>query len=108
MCGIAGAVNFAAADRGSDGRARCATRSAIADPTTRRRAGVAAASGSPARRRVGLGNRRLSIIDVAGGHQPIANEDETVWTVFNGEIYNFQALRARARGRAAIASATSS
>ena len=40
-----------------------------------------------------LGNRRLSIIDVAGGHQPIANEDGTIWVVFNGEIYNFQALR---------------
>jgi asparagine synthase (glutamine-hydrolysing) len=38
---------------------------------------------------MGLGHRRLSIIDLAGGHQPIANEDETVWVVFNGEIYNF-------------------
>jgi asparagine synthase (glutamine-hydrolysing) len=42
-----------------------------------------------------LGNRRLSIIDVAGGHQPIGNEDGTVWVVFNGELYNYQALRAR-------------
>jgi asparagine synthase (glutamine-hydrolysing) len=42
---------------------------------------------------VGLGARRLSVIDVAGGHQPLANEDETVWAVLNGEIYNFQALR---------------
>ena len=42
---------------------------------------------------VGLGMRRLSIIDVAGGHQPICNEDETVWLVLNGEIYNFQELR---------------
>jgi asparagine synthase (glutamine-hydrolysing) len=40
-----------------------------------------------------LGHRRLSIIDLATGHQPIANEDETVWIVFNGEIYNFQELR---------------
>src|SRR5215467_3312428 len=38
---------------------------------------------------VGLGHRRLSIIDLKGGHQPIANEDQTVWVVFNGEIYNF-------------------
>jgi asparagine synthase (glutamine-hydrolysing) len=37
--------------------------------------------------------RRLSIIDIAGGHQPISNEDETVWVVLNGEIYNFQELR---------------
>lgn len=42
---------------------------------------------------VALGMRRLSIIDVAGGHQPIHNEDETVWTVFNGEIYNYPELR---------------
>ena len=41
---------------------------------------------------VGLGHRRLSIIDLEGGHQPIANEDETVWVVFNGEIYNFGEL----------------
>src|SRR4051812_11893862 len=44
-------------------------------------------------RAVGFGFRRLSIIDVEGGHQPLANEDETVWVVFNGEIYNFHALR---------------
>lgn len=40
-----------------------------------------------------LGHRRLSIIDVAGGRQPICNEDGTVWIVFNGEIYNFRELR---------------
>jgi asparagine synthase (glutamine-hydrolysing) len=42
---------------------------------------------------VGLGHRRLSIIDLSTGDQPMANEDETVWIVFNGEIYNFQELR---------------
>jgi len=42
---------------------------------------------------VGLGHRRLAIVDVAGGHQPMANEDQTVWIVFNGEIYNHAALR---------------
>lgn len=42
---------------------------------------------------VGLGMRRLSIIDLAGGHQPVHNEDKTVWIVFNGEIYNFPELR---------------
>jgi asparagine synthase (glutamine-hydrolysing) len=41
---------------------------------------------------VGLGVRRLSIIDVDGGHQPIGNETKTVWAVQNGEIYNFQEL----------------
>src|SRR5450755_3447088 len=42
---------------------------------------------------VGLGMRRLSIIDLEGGHQPVHNEDETVWVVFNGEIFNFPQLR---------------
>src|SRR5437016_3533872 len=42
---------------------------------------------------VGLGHRRLAIVDVAGGHQPLANEDESVWIVYNGEIYNHAALR---------------
>jgi asparagine synthase (glutamine-hydrolysing) len=47
----------------------------------------------------GLGMRRLSIIDLSGGHQPVFNEDKTVWIVFNGEIYNFQELRAELEGR---------
>ena len=42
---------------------------------------------------MGLGHRRLAIVDVAGGHQPMANEDETVWITYNGEIYNHAALR---------------
>ncbi len=41
----------------------------------------------------GIGMRRLSIIDLSTGHQPISNEDGTVWVVFNGEIYNYQGLR---------------
>jgi asparagine synthase (glutamine-hydrolysing) len=48
---------------------------------------------------VALGMRRLSIIDVSGSHQPIANEDRTVLAVFNGEIYNYPALRKRLRER---------
>ncbi|MBU1262175.1 asparagine synthase (glutamine-hydrolyzing), partial [bacterium] len=42
---------------------------------------------------IGLGHRRLSIIDLSSGHQPLSNEDETIWIVFNGEIYNFGELR---------------
>jgi len=40
-----------------------------------------------------LGHRRLSIIDLAGGHQPLSNEEGTIWTVLNGEIYNYRELR---------------
>src|SRR5918993_878303 len=43
---------------------------------------------------IGLGHRRLSIIDLSTGDQPLANEDGTIWTVFNGEIYNFAEVRA--------------
>jgi len=39
--------------------------------------------------------RPLSIIDLSGEHQPISNEDETVWVICNGEIYNYQELRER-------------
>src|SRR5207244_4259180 len=42
---------------------------------------------------VGLGHRRLSIVDVAGGQQPMSNEDGQVWITYNGEIYNHAALR---------------
>src|SRR5690242_2347743 len=42
---------------------------------------------------IGLGFRRLSIIDLSGGHQPLSNEDGTIWIVFNGEIYNYQEIR---------------
>jgi len=44
---------------------------------------------------IGLAHRRLSIIDVAGGHQPLSNEDGSVWIAFNGEVYNFEELNRR-------------
>src|ERR1700757_4779813 len=47
---------------------------------------------------VGLGHKRLSIIDLSpAGKQPMANEDESIWITFNGEIYNFRELRERLR-----------
>jgi asparagine synthase (glutamine-hydrolysing) len=48
---------------------------------------------------VGLGMRRLSIIDLAGGRQPIHNETESIWIVFNGEIYNYRELRGELEAR---------
>ena len=48
---------------------------------------------------IGLGFRRLSIIDLAGGHQPMSDAEETVWVILNGEIYNFKELRGELEGR---------
>lgn len=48
---------------------------------------------------VGLGFRRLSIIDLAGGHQPMSDEEKTVWLIFNGEIYNYKELRRELQGK---------
>jgi asparagine synthase (glutamine-hydrolysing) len=47
---------------------------------------------------IGLGFRRLSIIDLGGGHQPMSDGEESVWVVFNGEIYNFQELKRELQG----------
>ncbi len=94
MCGIAGLVDFDGADAPESlVRAMCAAMCHRGPDDE----GVMGIPRLPAPRqpRAVLGNRRLSIIDVAGGHQPIGNEDGTIWTVQNGEIYNFQELRAR-------------
>jgi asparagine synthase (glutamine-hydrolysing) len=87
MCGIAGFVGRAADPRATDAslRAMCgAIRHRGPDDEGRHVVpGIA------------LGMRRLSIIDVSGGHQPIFNEDESVVVVFNGEIYNHHQIRTR-------------
>ncbi len=84
MCGIAGRVNF------SSEPVSAALVEAMCDAIAHRGPDD---FGVYAKGPAGLGNRRLSIIDLAGGHQPICNEDGTVWIVFNGEIYNFPELR---------------
>jgi asparagine synthase (glutamine-hydrolysing) len=51
---------------------------------------------------LGLGFRRLSIIDLSGGHQPMSDAEETVWVIFNGEIYNFMELRSELESKGHI------
>lgn len=51
---------------------------------------------------VALGTRRLSIIDLERGHQPLANEDRSIWVSHNGEVYNFPSLREELKGRGHI------
>ncbi len=53
-------------------------------------------------RSLGFGHRRLSIIDLSTGDQPMCNEDRTVWITFNGEIYNYRELREQLKGRGHI------
>src|SRR5580698_5603456 len=85
MCGICGVFEYASSMRVD--RERLARMNA----TIRHRGPDD--DGFFVRERVGLAMRRLRIIDLAGGAQPIANEDETVWIVFNGEVYNYRELR---------------
>jgi asparagine synthase (glutamine-hydrolysing) len=85
MCGIAGLVGV------SDGSVAAAARlQSMCDAMAHRGPDDA---GLFVNGHVALGMRRLSIIDVEGGHQPISNEDGTVRVVFNGEIYNYRELR---------------
>src|SRR4051795_1841315 len=85
MCGIAGKLNFDATmaverDRLGAMASAVAHRGPDAD-------GFYLAPG------IGLAHRRLSIIDLSTGDQPLSNEDGSVWVVFNGEIYNFAETR---------------
>lgn len=88
MCGIAGILNYA--------QRATVSRDCLAAMRGAMRQRGPDESGELLRpaRGVGLTHVRLSIIDLSGGHQPLCNEDGTVWTVFNGEIYNFAELRA--------------
>src|SRR5262249_2606093 len=84
MCGIAGIFNFGTQEPVSRRVLKCITDTLIhRGPDD---------EGFYISNALGLGHRRLAIIDLDGGHQPLANEDETVWVVFNGEIYNFMDL----------------
>jgi len=91
MCGICGIYNFgthAPADRAALQRSAAAMVHRGPDD-----------EGFFVDGEVGLGNRRLSIIDLAGGHQPVANEGESIWITFNGEIYNYRELRPELEAR---------
>src|SRR5271155_292965 len=85
MCGIAGVFEF-----GKDAQADSAVVRRMCDVMAHRGPDD---DGIFAQGRIGLGMRRLSIVDLATGHQPIGNEDGSIWIVFNGEIYNHRALR---------------
>src|SRR5580765_2906686 len=85
MCGIAGKVLF---DSGA--KAEPAEIQAMLTPMIHRGPD---GHGIHLDRNAGLGHLRLSIIDLSTGSQPMANEDNSVWISFNGEIYNYQELR---------------
>jgi asparagine synthase (glutamine-hydrolysing) len=89
MCGICGQFNFATTEPVDPGAIR-----RMAQTIVHRGPDDEGyfCSGS-----LGLGFRRLSIIDLAGGHQPMSDAEETVWVILNGEIYNFKELRAELR-----------
>src|SRR3989304_10012365 len=101
MCGICGKVAL-----NSEGRVDPPLVGRMAQPLVHRGPDD---GGIYASRQAALGHRRLSIIDLNTGQQPLSNEDGTGWVVFNGEIYNYQELRQQlgARGhRLATASDT--
>jgi asparagine synthase (glutamine-hydrolysing) len=84
MCGIYGVVELTGAPASADALRRMALRSVHRGPDD---------EGSHIDGSVAIGMRRLSIIDLTGGHQPLCSEDGTLWLVANGEIYNYRELR---------------
>jgi asparagine synthase (glutamine-hydrolysing) len=100
MCGIAGAVWTAEAQPVSPATLAAMTNSlAHRGPDAEGVYWSPAISDSDRGPRAALGHRRLSIIDVACGQQPLSNEDGTVWIVFNGEIYNYRELQTELTAR---------
>jgi asparagine synthase (glutamine-hydrolysing) len=91
MCGISGIVNF---DPGAPVNARLLQE--MTDAMSHRGPD---GRGEYVAGCVGLGHRRLSIIDLGGGAQPMCNENGTVWVTYNGEIYNFEAVRSDLESR---------
>jgi asparagine synthase (glutamine-hydrolysing) len=91
MCGICGQLNFV-----SDAPVEPETIRRMADSISHRGPDD---EGFFISGPLGFGFRRLSIIDLAGGHQPMSDAEETVWVIFNGEIYNFKELRAELESR---------
>jgi asparagine synthase (glutamine-hydrolysing) len=91
MCGIAGIVSSQAEDRIDSSTVRRMCNAIIhRGPDDE---GIHVEDGT------GLGMRRLSIIDLSGGHQPVFNEDRSIWVVYNGEVYNFPELRPELESR---------
>src|SRR5581483_9783833 len=85
MCGIAGIVAIERLDPDADARAV-----AMRDVITHRGPDEA---GLRMDERAALAHRRLSIVDVSAGQQPLSNEDGTIWVTYNGEIYNHRDIR---------------
>ena len=101
MCGIAGALWLdpsASVDQATLGRMTDALRHRGPDDHGSYRSELQVSAAGEPLPGVALGHRRLAIIDVAGSRQPLSNEDGTVWITFNGEIYNYVALRRRLEG----------
>ena len=91
MCGIAGYFSTRAREDLSQALHRMTDAIAHRGPDDE---GYFESTSADGRARIGLGHRRLSIIDLSTGHQPLGNADGTLQIVFNGEIYNFESLRA--------------
>ena len=101
MCGIAGAIwNDPSAALAPEVLERMTNilRHRGPDDAGSYQSGLKLQAGYGATPGVALGHRRLSIIDLAGGHQPLSNEDGSIWIVFNSEIYNHHQLRQRLEG----------